>query len=87
MELVMDINRCDLLMKGCENYEKFSIGGMCTKFKAKNAFYSEMLGNIDPLIACPLRTGNYTFNNPEIDLNFVSRLPLDGWYEKRISFN
>ena len=35
MELVMDINRCDLLMKGCEKYEKFSIGGMCTKFKAK----------------------------------------------------
>ena len=79
----MDINRCDLLMKGCEKYEKFSIGGMCTKFKAKNTSYSETLEKIVPPIVCPLRIGNYSFENTEFDLNFVSRLPLDGWYEKK----
>lgn len=79
MELVMEVNKCDLQMKACDKHDKFSIGGLCSKFKAKNTFFSGTLEKIVPPIACPLKRGNYTFENPELDLSFASRLPIDGW--------
>ena len=37
------------------------------------------LSKINPPIVCPIKTGNYTFDNAEFDLNIVSKLPMDGW--------
>lgn len=79
IELIIESNRCDLKMKACERYDLFSIGGMCEKFKSKNTFFAGTLSKINPPIVCPVKTGNYTFDNAEFDLNIVSRLPMDGW--------
>lgn len=52
---------------------------MCAKFKSKEKFFAETLSKINPPIVCPVKAGNYTFDNAEFDLNNVSRLPMDGW--------
>lgn len=79
IDMVTDINRCDLDMKECESYQSLKITKMCEKFDDKNAFYAGGLTNITPSLKCPIKAGNYTFVDSLLDLRALSPLPLDGY--------
>lgn len=79
IELVLEVNKCDLEIKACEKYNSLKIGGMCQKFKDKNAFYSSGLSTIKPPLKCPIKPGNYSMENSAIDLSLVSVFPLDNF--------
>lgn len=79
IELVVESSKCSLDMKDCEKYSNINIHGMCQKFNEKKAFYSGALASIKPPLKCPLKPGNYTLEESELDLTPVSMIPLDGF--------
>lgn len=80
IDMIMDVNRCDLKMNDCENYQKLKTTNLCDKFNDKNAFYAGGLTNITPSLRCPIKAGNYTFVDSILDLSALSPLPLDGYF-------
>lgn len=79
LELFVEVNRCSLDMKFCENYPGTTIRELCKRFRDKNAFYSSTLESIKPLLKCPVKAGNYTFMELKLDLSALSLLPMDGY--------
>lgn len=65
-------------MTNCEDYDKILITGLCQKFKDKFAFYTEVLKAFTPPLECPIKPGNYSITDTTVNLDLVSRLPLNG---------
>jgi hypothetical protein len=52
---------------------------MCQKFKETKAFYSDIVQAFRPPLLCPIKPGNYTTSDTTVNLDLVSRLPLNGY--------
>lgn len=78
--MIITANRCALDMSFCEEYDRISIGKLCSRFIQKNAPWSPFFDEIQPKITCPIEVGNYTFNNLVFDLGqTASILPIGGY--------
>lgn len=79
MEFVIDVNRCDIEMKKCEQYPGLQFTGFCQKLKDKNAFYYGALSKIDPPFECPVLAQRYNAANSIMDLTALQFLPISGY--------
>lgn len=76
LELLIEINRCDLDMKNCEKMTTQRFSGMCQKLRDKRAFYYNALTSITPPLECPFEPQNYIATNSTVDLMALAFMPL-----------
>lgn len=78
LELLIDVNQCDISMKQCDKYPSLRIPAFCQKLKDKKAFYYEAVSAVIPPFECPLTAQTYVLNNSSVDLSAFAFLPLSG---------
>lgn len=76
LELTIDINQCDTLMRRCDKYPSVRITAFCQKLKDKNTFYYEALSKVNPPFECPLKSQTYFLTNGSVDFSAFSFIPL-----------
>lgn len=79
LKLYMDVNRCNLDLSHCEQYDRVVIPNLCDKINDKSSFWAPMTKTIRPRMKCPVSVGSYIVNNGTFDLNLVSRMPIEGY--------
>lgn len=79
LELVVELNRCDVEMKKCEKIPTMKFTKLCSRLNDKKAFYYGAFSGIKPRLECPLKEKNYIASNSSIDLTAISFLPMGGF--------
>jgi len=78
IEISLEVNRCSLNLKKCEKYPTVRTIGFCEAFK-KKAIYADSLTAFKPPLQCPIKAGNYSATDAELDLGIISFLPSQGY--------
>lgn len=78
MELLVELNRCDIGMKNCDKLPSQKISRFCHKLNDKKAFYYGFLSTVQPSLECPFQPQRYEAAKSTVDLTAMSFLPLSG---------
>lgn len=77
LELLLEINRCDLTMTKCEKLLTQKFPGVCQKIKDKNSFYYQAVASVQPAVTgCPFKANIYAATNSTIDLKALTFVPI-----------
>ena len=79
IDISFEHSRCSLDMKSCEKFLTFNIRELCKKLTDTTLFYSAFVAAIKPRLMCPIAAGNYSVPRTEVNLKFISFLPIDGY--------
>lgn len=78
LELLVEMNRCDIGMKNCAKLPSQKITHFCQKLNDKKAFYYGFLSTVKPSLECPFQAQRYEAAKSTVDLTAMSFLPLSG---------
>ncbi|KAG5677730.1 hypothetical protein PVAND_007461 [Polypedilum vanderplanki] len=76
--VAIDSTRCDLERNNCDKLDTFILKNFCYILVKKNGIFTEIFSKIQPRLKCPLKIGNYSFNNAAFDTKVFSMMPIDG---------
>lgn len=79
IDVSFEHSRCTLDMKTCEKFMTFNIRELCKKLSDTTLFYSDFIAAVTPRLVCPIAVGNYTAKSTNVNLQFISYLPIDGY--------
>lgn len=85
MEFDMVLIRCKSINNECQTFLNNTYGHMCDVLYETRFFGGNFIKRITPRIKCPFKQGLYKLNNAEINLDFLSALPIDGFFWNVIS--
>lgn len=80
MEFDILLIRCKSINNDCQTFLNNTYGQMCDVLYETRFFGGNFIKRITPQIKCPLLQGTYKMNNAEINLDFLSALPIDGFF-------
>lgn len=72
-------NRCSFDLKKCEKYPGATFEDLCRMFNDKHHLFSSFFSRVKPPVKCPLKAGNYTFEESKLDFSIFSALAIDGY--------
>jgi len=75
----MDVTRCKLDMKFCDETHKVVIPKMCGKIQDTNATWASFFDGFSPRITCPIKKGIYIANNASLDVSFLVNFALENY--------
>jgi hypothetical protein len=76
LTVTAEAGRCSLDLNNCESFMNINMKQTCSAFQ--NSSYA-VSRNMNPQIKCPIAVGNYTLNRTQLNLQFLSYLPLHGF--------
>lgn len=79
LELLMDMNKCDVDMKKCEKNPPTRFKEFCQKLTDKRAFYYHALETMEPRLECPVKAQEYKAVNSSLDFTPFTLLPVGGY--------
>jgi hypothetical protein len=79
LDVSIESIRCTLDMNRCEKLQNRNVKQICSKLTTSGSFISKVIQNIEPPLNCPVKIGNYTINTTDVDLKFLSFMPMDGF--------
>ena len=85
IDLSFDNSRCSLDMKSCEKFLVINFREGCRRLTNTTLNFSYLLAAITPRLVCPVAAGNYTIKSTELNLKFISLLPIDGYIYNTIA--
>lgn len=79
VDFISETSRCTVDMKSCGKHLTYRSKNVCEALKAKNAFYSDLLGSFKPAVECPIKAGNYSLQKMTFDLKYFQVFPIEGY--------
>lgn len=85
MEFDIILIRCKSINNECTTVLNNTYAHMCDVLYETRFFGGNFIKRITPKIKCPFKAGFYKMNGAEINLDFLSALPIEGYIWKVIA--
>lgn len=79
LEIIIDVNRCDLEMKHCEKYPGHHFKEVCKRLMDTKSFYYGSLSGVQPPLVCPMLPQLHEVKNQLLDLSAISLIPISDY--------
>lgn len=79
IEVILEVNRCDLDMKHCEKYPGHHFKEVCKRLKDSKSFYYGGLSGVQPPLECPMMPMVHEVQNQLLDLSALSLIPISDY--------
>lgn len=80
LEFDIILIRCKSIDHECQTFQNNTYKHMCDIFYEARLFGGNFVKRMTPPIRCPLKPGLYKMNDAEINLDFLTGLPIDGFF-------
>lgn len=80
MEFDISLIRCKNVNNDCQTFQNTTVKHMCEILYETRLFGANFFKRMTPYVKCPLKAGLYKMNDAEINLDFLSTLPIEGFF-------